>query len=412
MLDFFRRLFSLDHPIRVMWHFFQAFIAHWVYGRPGRKMVIIGVTGTKGKTTTVNLVARGLIESGHRVFAFSTATWHLDGVWRTNETKMTSPPPFLLQKLLRKAENAGCTHAVLEASSHSIFYHRDYGVAYDTVVFTNLSRDHLDLHRTMDRYADTKKRLFEGLVYYPRKKGVKKIGIVNIDDAYAERFLSVTADALITFGRQATAEVHTTHIESRSDGTDISIRIPSNEFTIRTKLIGHFNVYNILAAVATLIAQKVGIEHITRSIEQAPGVPGRLEYIENSRGIRCFVDYAHTEGSLASVLETLRALPGRGRIITVFGATGERDRGKRPSMGKILDRLSDVIILTDDDTYGESSRRIISEVRGGISRELGESFWIVANREDAIRTALMIARPDDIVLVAGKGSETVQVTNR
>ncbi len=157
----FSKLLPLNHPIRVLYHYVRGIAAHWRYGRPGRNMTVIGITGTKGKTTTTNLIARGLSGNGARVFAFSTANYCMDGEWHENTTKMTSPSPFVLQRLLREAENRGCTHAVIETSSHSVFYHRDYGVAYDTVVFTNLSRDHLDLHRTMADYLATKKRLFE-----------------------------------------------------------------------------------------------------------------------------------------------------------------------------------------------------------------------------------------------------------
>jgi UDP-N-acetylmuramyl tripeptide synthase len=271
----FSKLLPLDHPARIFYHYLRGVAAHWCYGRPGRDMIVIGITGTKGKTTTTNLIARGLAASGKRVFAFSTANYCLDGVWHENTTKMTSPSPFVLQRLLRQAEHAGCTHAVIETSSHSIFYNRDYGIAYDTVVFTNLSRDHLDLHRTMANYLATKKRLFERLVYYRRKKGVKKIGIVNLDDPAGSEFLSVTADALITYGVTPAAEISAKSVQETAEETLITVRMPSNEFVIRSKLRGAYNVSNVLAATAALVAQKVPSNTIAEALSSVSGIPGR-----------------------------------------------------------------------------------------------------------------------------------------
>ncbi len=374
-------------------------------------MVVIGITGTKGKSTTTNLIARGLEDAGKRVFVFSTINYAIAGEWHENNLKMTSPDPFTLNRLFREAENAGCEYAVIEVSSHALFYGRVSGIDFDVAVMTNISQDHLDLHKTMDNYVDTKLRLFRGLVEFRRKRGIKKVSVVNLDSPYCEKFLEPTADVVYTYGNAANAQIRAVDVETGKTGTRFSVKMPSNRFSISTKLRGTFNVANILAATAVLISQKIQPDSIAATMAKFEVVPGRLEEVPNDRDITVFVDYAHTEESLKSVLETIRSFPDTGRIITVFGATGDRDRSKRPKMGRAVDKLSDVIILTQDDDYTEDPFRIIKEVSVGIKRKEGEGFWVVFSREDAIRTALLMAEQGDVVLIAGKGAETVMVTN-
>lgn len=409
--DTLRKAVALDSPLRVAYHYARASLARTLYGGPGKNMIVIGITGTKGKSTTTNLVARGLEEAGKRVFAFSTINYAIAGEWQENNMKMTSPDPFTLNRLLREAEKAGCEYAVIEVSSHALFYGRVSGIDFDVAVMTNISQDHLDLHKTMDHYVDTKLRLFRGLVEFRRKRGIKKVSVVNLDSPYSERFLEPTADIVYTYGNAANAQIRATDVEAGKSGTSFTVKMPSNKFDVRTKLRGTFNVANILAATAVLISQKVAPEAISATMSKFEVVPGRLEEVPNDRGITVYVDYAHTEDSLKSVLETVRSFPDTKRVITVFGATGDRDRDKRPKMGRVVDRLSDVIILTQDDDYTEDPFRIIKEVSAGIKRKEGEGFWVVFSREDAIRTALLTAEPGDVVLVAGKGAETAMVTN-
>ncbi|MDD2486967.1 MAG: UDP-N-acetylmuramoyl-L-alanyl-D-glutamate--2,6-diaminopimelate ligase [Candidatus Gracilibacteria bacterium] len=408
---FLKKFISLNSPIRILYHFMRGVLANLMYGNPSKDMVVIGITGTKGKTTTTNIVARGLKQSGKKVFMFSTVNYMIGDDFFDNNSKMTSPSPFMLQKLLKKAKNAGCEYAVIETSSHSIYYNRNYGIDFDVVAFTNLSQDHLDIHKSMDEYAKVKYRLFENLVKYKRKPGVKKVSIVNLDDAYGELFLQAIADNIYTFGLGNNAHIKALNIAYGKDFTTFDIKMPSNTLSVKTRLKGEFNVYNILAAVCVLISQRIPVEGIVETIEQITGIPGRLEEVENSSGFKIFVDYAHTEQSLKSVLETIRKMEGIGRIITVFGATGDRDKTKRPKMGKTVDELSDVIIVTDDDTYTEDSLSIINQVAKGITRKEGEDFWIVPDRADAIRTGLIMAKENDVILISGKGAETVQVTN-
>lgn len=310
-MNFLRSLIALDSPIRIFYHYLRGVIAFRMNDNPARDMIVIGITGSKGKTTVTNLIARGLEHAGKRVFMFSTANYSINGQWSENNIKMTSPSPFVLQRLLKEAKEAGCEYAVIETSSHSIFYNRNYGIDYDVAVLTNISQDHLDLHRTMENYAATKLELFKNLVSYRRKPGVKKIAAVNIDSDYASMFLQeTTPDVMYTYGMAPNAQIRSQNIQSLREGTQFEVKMPSNTLSIKTKLRGNFNVSNILAAISVLISQKIDIPTIVSAIESVDVIPGRLEEIENSRGLTIFVDYAHTEDSLRNVLETVKQMEG------------------------------------------------------------------------------------------------------
>lgn len=246
-----------------------------------------------------------------------------------------------------------------------------HGLQYDVAVLTNISQDHLDLHGTMKNYVDTKLQLFRNLYKYGMKKNVRKVSVVNIDHEYASEFLSkeIVTDNLYTTGFASTAGIRAENIIRNNDSTEFDVRIPSNSFHLKTKLFGDFNIANILSAVAVLISQKVDISDIQKIISDFHTVPGRLEEIPNHKNAKIFVDYAHTEDSLKNVLETVKKIDGVKRTILVFGATGDRDKIKRPKMGRIADSLADVILLTDDDTYTEDSLSIIRQVTEGISRK-------------------------------------------
>ena len=375
-------------------------------------MTVIGVTGTKGKTTTTNLIAKWLQKAGKKVAMFSTVNISINGETEDNNMKMTTPSPFFLWNWLRQARDAGCEYAVIETSSHALFYHRVHWLRYDAAVLTNIAQDHLDLHKTMDNYVDTKLQLFRNLYKNGIQKWIRKIGVVNIDSEYYDRFLSkdIVVDNLYTVGFSPSAQIRAENVVNTELATEFDVRISNNLFHLISKLPGNFNISNILCAVAILMSQKIDIPTIQSVIAEFACVPGRLEEVSNTHGAKIYVDYAHTEDSLRNVLDTLRQVKTTKRIITVFGATGDRDRTKRPKMGKVVDTLSDIVILTDDDTYTEDSLRIIRDVTEGISRREGEWFSIIPSREDAIRTALIMLQPGDVLIVAGKWAETVQVT--
>lgn len=338
----------------------------------------------------------------------------INGEMEENNLKMTSPSPFVLWSFLGRAKDAGCTCAVIETSSHALYYHRVLGLRYDVAVMTGISQDHLDLHKTMENYVNTKILLFKNLYKYGIRKDIRKVGVVNIDSEYSSWFLSkdIVVDNMITVGFSPTAQYRAENVVHTQLATEFDVRIPSNKFQLTTKLQWDFNVGNILCAIAVFTSQKIDIPSIQRIVKDFWWVAWRLEEIPNLREAKIFVDYAHTEESLRSVLETLKTIEWTNRIITIFGATGDRDKTKRPKMWKVVDKLSDVIILTDDDTYTEDSLAIIRDVTDGITRKEWQWFWIIPSREDAIRTALIMLQKWDVLLVAGKWAETVQVTQK
>lgn len=350
--------------------------------------------------------------SGKKVAMFSTTNMMIDGNETENNLKMTTPSPFLLWDFIRQAKYAGVTHLIIETSSHALYYNRVYGLHYDVAVLTNISQDHLDLHKTMENYVQTKLQLFRMLYKYGIRKWVKKVSVVNVDHAYADMFTSrdIVTDNLYTVGISPQASVRAENIEFTTTWTEFDVKIPSAQFHLSTSLHGDFNVSNILTAVAVLMSQQVEIPAIQSVIADFHTVPGRLEEIPNTRGARILVDYAHTEESLRSVLTTAKRFRDVHRVLLVFGATGDRDKQKRPHMGRVAHELADVIILTDDDTYTEDSLSIIRDVAAWIDRREGQGFWMIPSRADAIRTALIMLRKGDVFIVAGKGAETVQVT--
>lgn len=254
---------------------------------------------------------------------FSTVNTSINGEVEDNNMKMTTPSPFVLWKWLRDARDAGCQYAVIETSSHALFYHRVHGLRYDAAVLTNIGQDHLDLHKTMDKYVDTKMQLFRNLYKNGIKKGVRKVGVVNIDSEYSDRFLSrdIVVDNLYTVGFSPSAQIRAENVINTELTTEFDVRIPSNVFHLTSRLPGNFNISNILCAVAILMSQKIDIVNIQSLIAEFACVPGRLEEVTNTLGGKIYVDYAHTEDSLRSVLETIRQIPSTKRIITVFGAT-------------------------------------------------------------------------------------------
>ena len=374
-------------------------------------MIVIGITGTKWKTTVTNIISRALQLSGKRTCMFSTANMMIDGKMMNNAMKMTSPSPFVLWDFLKKAQKQWCNYAVIETSSHALHFHRNFWLRFDVAVLTNIAQDHLDLHGTMEHYVSTKQKLFTALYSQGIRRGVKKIWVVNMDSPYSQEFINkdIVVDNMYTFWLQRWAQVTAKDIIEKEDGTYFTVKMPSNTFQIHTKLPGEFNVMNILAATCVLVSQQLSVEQIQKAIDVVDSVPWRMEMIPNNRWIDIFVDYAHTEDSLKNVLETLSKRK-KGKIIAVFGATGDRDITKRPKMWRVLDKLSDNIIITDDDTYTEDSLKILRELSAGIMRKEGENFWIIPDRWDAIRTALIMALPNDVILIAGKWSETTQVT--
>lgn len=402
---------ALDNPFRLGYHLIRAIIANIAYGFPSKGMTIIGVTGTNGKTTTSNIIAEGLRTSGRKVFMFTTVNIMVGDEVFTNHSKMTSPDAFDLQKWFAAAKKEGCEVAVIETASHGIKMHRNWGVDYDICVLTNITQDHLDLHGTMDDYVNTKLRIFKKLMYYQRKPWVKKTWIINLESDYKELFLNETYDSLFTYGTSYEANVKAENITNTRASMNFKVNMPGKDLSIKTQLRWNFNVSNILAAIWVFASLGIERETIEKIISEIHTIPGRMEEVKSKDGFSVFIDYAHTADALENVLETLKEMKWKGRIITVFWATWNRDISKRPIMWEVVSRLSDLVIVTQDDDYSENPAKIIKDILPGIDRKQGEDFWIIADRREAIRTALLTAKKDDIILLAGKGDEHSLITN-
>lgn len=411
MIQKLKKSIDLNNPFRMSYHHLRWILAYFLYKNPSKDMIVIWVTGTNGKTTTTNIIARWLKELWEKVFMFSTVNYIIDDEEYTNNTKMTSPSPFLLQELLQRAKEKGCTIAIIETSSHSIFYNRNRWIDYDIAVLTNITQDHLDLHKTMQNYVQTKLKLFKNLITSKRIKWVKKTAIINMESEYKDLFLNETYDTLYTYGKNNQASIKVENIISTIDATTFNVKFAGWKLNVETALRGTFNIYNILASIWVFLALGHKPEAIEKALKATNWVPGRLEEVKNSEWFKVFIDYAHTPDALEQVLSTLREIEWVNRIITVFWATGERDKTKRPEMGKIVSELSDVVILTQDDDYSEKTESIINDVLPGINRKQTENFWVIVDRKEAIRNALMQAQKNDIILIAWKWDEHVMMTN-
>ncbi len=411
MLQKLKKMIALDNPFRIYYHQLQGMLAVLINKNPSRDMIMIGITGTNGKTTTTNIIANGLKKAGKKVFMFSTVNIIINDKEYTNNSKMTSPNPFTLQKLLAEAKKEWCEIAIIETSSHSIFMHRNRGIDYDIAVLTNITQDHLDLHKTMQNYAQTKLKLFKSLIISRRKKWVKKTAIINLESDYKDLFLGETYDSLYTYGKDMSANIRVENITNDINSTNFDVKIAWNTLKVKTSLRGSFNIYNILASIWVFISLNLKPKEIEKILESIWWVPWRMEEITNKEWFKIFIDYAHTADALTQVLNTLQDIKWGEKIITVFWATGDRDKIKRPEMGRIVSDLSDVVILTQDDDYSEKTEQIIKDVLNGIDRKEWENFWIIPDRKEAIRTALISAWENDIVLIAWKGDEHTLMTN-
>ncbi|MCM2255094.1 MAG: UDP-N-acetylmuramoyl-L-alanyl-D-glutamate--2,6-diaminopimelate ligase [Vicinamibacteria bacterium] len=374
-------------------------LAALFHGRPADGLVLAGVTGTNGKTTVTYLIDAALQAAGRRVGLLGTVAYRVGD--RLAEANRTTPESSDLQALLREMRDADCSHAVMEVSSHALALERVHGLRFDVAVFTHLTRDHLDFHGDMDGYFAAKKRLFsEGLSPAGR-------AVINAEDDRAEALSAASPAPVWTFAIERPADFVARDVSLGLAGTRFTVHGPDGQTAIESPLLGRFNVQNLLAAFAAARAMGVPVEAVVAGLQSLAGVPGRLERIEAGQDFRVIVDYAHTDDALKNLLETVRALQPR-RLITVFGCGGDRDRTKRPLMGAVASRLSDVVVLTSDNPRSEPPESILEQIQRGMNGGRKTERHVIADRREAIARALELAGPGDAVVIAGKGHETTQ----
>ncbi len=367
------------------------------HGDPTSRLNVVGVTGTNGKTTTTFLL-RSIFEAAGQKTGLLGTIQHAVGP-RLLPSDNTTPGADTLQRYFAEMAQAGCRSAAMEVSSHALDQDRVRGVRFAAAIFTNLTRDHLDYHPTPEAYRDAKGRLFEGL-------GPRAIAALNADDETSAVYAARTRARVVRYGLGGGEEVGAVVELGTFNGTRLRIRLGGEEMVLHTRLIGTHNVYNILGAAACAWAMGHDLEHIKAGIENLASVPGRLEPVDCGQDFAVLVDYAHTDDALRNVMQCLRPLV-RGRLILVFGCGGDRDRGKRPRMGRVAAELADQVVLTSDNPRSEGPLDIIREVEGGI--EDRSRCLIEPDRRGAIKLAVSLARKDDAVLIAGKGHETYQI---
>jgi UDP-N-acetylmuramoyl-L-alanyl-D-glutamate--2,6-diaminopimelate ligase len=372
-------------------------LADAYFGHPSQRLAVIGVTGTKGKTTTAFLI-RSIFEAAGTPCGLLGTVRFVVGR-RSFDAPQTTPGPLELQAHFAEMAGAGCGAAVMEVSSHALVHRRVDAVRFRAAVFTNLAQDHLDFHKTMEAYREAKGLLFRGL-----EPGA--VAILNRDDAATPYYAERTRAAVLGFGLRPEAEIRADIHAVTFRGTRLTLRAGAREAPVASRLMGRHNVYNILAAAAAGLALGVPLDDIRRGVEALEAVPGRLEPVDAGQDFAVMVDYAHTEDALRNVLTCLRPLT-KGRLICVFGCGGDRDRGKRPKMGRAAEELADVVVLTSDNPRSEDPEAILAEIRGGLTAP--ERALTLLDRREAIRRAVGLAAAGDIVLIAGKGHEAYQI---
>lgn len=384
-------------------HWAEAILANVVYGFPARKLRVIGVTGTDGKTTTSTLITAMLRDSGYKVGMMTTISLDLGDGPVPNPTRLTTVTSFSLQRGLKKLSKAGVDWVVLETTSHALAQHRVWGVPYSVVAMTNITHEHLDYHGTFEDYRDAKKRLFE--LCNTNKKGLR-IGIANADDESGEIFAKAIENP-IRYGVKK-GDVRAVKTTTTTTGSTIQAHTPKGELNLKVNLPGSFNVYNALAAAA--VGQAVGLsnEQVEKGIASLDAVEGRMTTIDEGQKFSVIVDYAHTPVSFEKIFNEIKPVT-KGRMIVVFGSAGRRDEAKRPLQGEVAGRLCDIVVVTEEDDRDQDGEQILNQIAEGSERAgktRNKDLFLIHDRARAIEKAIQLAKPDDTVLLLGKGHET------
>ncbi len=401
----------------IRWSFFykiykdlESKISALYFWYPSKELIVIWVTWTDWKSTTANMIHKIINDNLWKASLFTTINQKFWNIEQPNNYKMTNVSARKTQEFLRQSIESWCKYCVLEVSSHWIDQKRVANIYFDVAVLTNITHEHLDYHKTFLDYVKTKKKLFQWVINNKKWLG---IWILNVDDSSWKEFLDELAFKVwISYWIYSTAQFKWENIQESLKWTSFNMKYLSNKFNINLKLLWQFNVYNALAAIWTAFSLKIPIEKIIKSLEELKPVKWRVnKIIDKKNNVTYIVDYAHTPNALSSMLEFLKNVKWSWRLITVFWAPWMRDKQKRPKMWEIVDRFSDIIILTDDDPDKENRLNILKQVQKWIKRDIWNDFWIVPERSVAIELAHDIAKQNDIVLIAWKWHESIQLTN-
>ncbi|AHV98383.1 UDP-N-acetylmuramoyl-L-alanyl-D-glutamate--2,6-diaminopimelate ligase [Paenibacillus sabinae] len=389
--------------------FAMAVLANTFFGSPSSRMKMIGVTGTNGKTTTTYLIERILEDHGVKTGLIGTIQMRYGGV--SYPMPRTTPESLELQRALSDMVSQGVQSCVMEVSSHALEQGRVKGTDFRTAIFTNLTQDHLDYHHTMEEYRAAKGLFFArlGNAISPLKEE-RKYAVLNADDEASTYFAAQTAAETITYGIDNEAGVRASQISITAKGTSFHVTTFKGNADISLKMVGKFNVYNALAAITAALLEDIPLADIKASLEAVPGVSGRVESVDEGQPYAVVVDYAHTPDGLENVLRTVREF-AEGKVLTVFGCGGDRDRTKRPLMGKIAAKYSDHILVTSDNPRTEDPEAILKDIEAGLVEDGVDTsrYELIVDRREAIGKAIDVASPGDVVLIAGKGHETYQL---
>ena len=408
MLTKLRSLLPERHPARLLYHKIMAIAAAIFWRFPGYRLKVIAVTGTSGKSTTVELVQYLMHNSGVKTGSLSGIQIQVGDKKIHNASLRTTLRPWETQKWLRQMVSAGCEFVVIEVSSHALDQHRLWGVPVDTAILSNIfDNEHIDYHGDYADYVRTKSKLFKMLNYSYRKPSVPKVSILNRDDENFEIFSEFTCDRQWSYSLSRSADVGVQDLVLRGDGSEFKVKLPNHTLNIKTPIIGRHNIANLLAAITAVSANGLPVDKIEELLHDFPGIPGRLEPVNGGQDFSVVVDFSYKPSGLEAVLDTLKNIV-EGRLIVVWGAVGNREAAHRNESAKVLDSQVDELILTTDDPYMEDPKQIASQVKDGLSRGEGEQFWEIEDRYEAIRYGLYTAEPGDCVLIAGRGHETTQ----
>jgi len=366
------------------------------YGHPSLRLKLVGVTGTNGKTTTVTVLHSLFMALGHKSGCFTTFRNYIGE--KPVESTHTTPDPVQINRIMKDMADSGCQYVFMEVSSHALVQERIAGLHFDGAIFSNITHDHLDYHKTFEEYVKAKKLFFDNL-------SPESFALINADDRNGRTMIQNTRARISYYGIRSMAEFKGRIIESHLDGMLLNI----DNTEIWTKFIGEFNAYNLLAVYSCARLLKMGKEEILKKLSSLDTVEGRFQYIQSTTGITAIIDYAHTPDAIKNVLKTISQIrKGNEQLITILGAGGNRDKTKRPLMAQVAADMSDKIILTSDNPRNENPADIINDMKAGLNNQQLKRTLIQPDRSEAIKTACMMAQPGDILLIAGKGHETYQ----